>query len=118
MTHKSYLTVKCFYSIIQMASNAPNTSGSVTSTFVVALHEVPDVRLFTTYERATEYAKVAIDAGCGIADITLTKFTFDIENQEWHFDHEYEILDIASNTDEEDDHISVLDSDEDETSDC
>lgn len=84
-----------------------------TSVFVVVLHEVPDVHLFATYERATEYVKVAIDAGCEIADITLTKFAFDIETQEWRFDHEYEILDIAS-TDEEDDHISVLDSDEED----
>lgn len=80
--------------------------------YVVGIHEIHEVQVFATYEKAVEAVKRAIESEICVLDITLQRFT--LTDGEWVADQDYDMSDILSDLgsllDDDEETVSVIDS--------
>jgi len=79
--------------------------------YVVGIHEIHEVQVFSVYEKAVEAVKRAIESDVCVLDITLQRFT--LTEGEWVVDQDYDMSDVLSDLGsllDEEDTVSVIDS--------
>lgn len=85
---------------------------TTTQIFIVAIHDVNSVDVFTTYDKAVEHLKNAQLLDVSLLGVTFQRFNF--ENDKWSCEQEYDVYDIISSTEsiDGDRAMSIIDSDE------
>ena len=82
--------------------------------YVLGIHEIQEVRIFNSYERALEAVRIALASEICVLDITLQRFV--LKDDEWTIEHDYDLSDVLSDIGSVDgEEVSVIDSDEEET---
>ena len=80
--------------------------------YVLGIHEIQEIRMFNSYERAVEAVRIALESEICVLDITLQRFK--LSGNEWVIEEDYDLSEVLSDIGSVCEEVSVIDSDEED----